>query len=298
MLKDIIIIIPTHKRQHNLKRLVWYYSQFDCDVYICDSTPEQQGILSSELNIHYLWCPDKNFYQKLLYVVTNTNAQYYALSPDDDFLKKETLIECYEHVANNPYYSMALGRQIHFADSFSPDTFYYYLSANRLDKITLESSRIVNNVKLWSHYQNLLWSLFRKDTLVHSLNELIENEYKCQNYIELTLGMKAICSGYIYTSKLPLNFREDSTSEHWGSREITISLTNLLFNKNLRRDTLKFVNTKKYRGLYLMCIVIYIFTKPFLRIHRGLRKLFGLSPTLCFQDESMRVLLKKVYSIK
>ena len=45
-------------------------------------------------------------------------------------------------------------------------------------------------------------------------------------------------------------------------------------------------------------IVIYIFTKPFLRIHRGLRKLFGLSPTLCFQDESMRVLLKKGYSIK
>ena len=58
MLTDIIIIIPTHKRQHYLNRVAWYYSHFDMKVYICDSTP------GTSFNI------DKYDYRQILFHIT------------------------------------------------------------------------------------------------------------------------------------------------------------------------------------------------------------------------------------
>ena len=119
MTEDLIIIIPTHNRQHYLRRVIKYYSSFPCKVYICDSTPEV-FIFEEELpsNIEYISCPDKNFYQKVYSVIKNTEVPFYALSPDDDFIKLETLKECYEVLKNNENYSFATGKQICFNKPF------------------------------------------------------------------------------------------------------------------------------------------------------------------------------------
>lgn len=264
MLSDIIIIIPTHKRQHYLNRVAWYYSHFDMQVYICDSTPETAFEIDKYDNINYLWCPDKTFYTKILFVLNTTDADFYATSPDDDFLKYETLLECYKAMKNDRSYSMGVGGQIVFDEHFENKTFRYIDGANAFANIKLEGTPLSRILAVFSNYQNLLWSLFRKDVIAVTFTQLIERSYSSQNFIELSLAFMAASLGNIYLSNNYLNFRESTKNEHWGKLEKTISLKNIVRYGNLRKDSLSFVfnNPKKclrFIGLfrYLLCSSIF-----------------------------------------
>ncbi|MCM1719080.1 TIGR00180 family glycosyltransferase [Bacteroides ovatus] len=300
MIKNIIIIIPTHKRQHYLERVAWYYSQFDCEVYICDSTPEQQGYISYRKNIHYFWCPDKSFYQKILCVLDNTTAAFYALSPDDDFMKKETLIECYNKMRNDSTFSMGVGRQCFFYESFENQQFRTHVFANGLIGLNLQGSKLFNAIKFWSNYQNILWSLFRREMLKDAFQTLDKLHYNSQNFIEFTLGSKANQYGVIYVSKKYLNYRESIQAEHWGAKEDIISIFNIILKHKMREDVHKFWNQDdKRKWLNRIGLVFYLIfssTKYVMVAMRIIRmKLLGVPIREVFVDETS-LLIKKAIS--
>ena len=259
MLSDIIIIIPTHKRQHYLNRVAWYYSHFDMQVYICDSTPGQPGVIIEYPNIHYIWCPEKNFYTKILDVLETTDAAYCATSPDDDFLKYETLMECYEAMKGDCTYSMGVGMQCFFKEGFENKAFISDLYLNGLQGLNLHGCKLFNTIKFWSNYQNVLWTLFRRDMIRDAFETLIRQQYNSQNFIELTLGMKAIEYGNIYVSSNYLNFRELTEGEHWGKEEAVISVPNYFKNQKMKDDISAFWNLPYNKINHRVGLICYLF---------------------------------------
>lgn len=244
MKDNIIIIIPTHKRQHYLNRVASYYSHFDMKVYICDSTPGEAFNIDQYNNINYIWCPEKTFCTKILHVLNTTDARFYATSPDDDFLVYETLMECYNRLQNDKMYSMAIGRQCYFYEKFKNDAIFTNIYSNRLYRKKIDGNKFNNSIKFWSNYQNILWTLFTKDTLLDAFETLERLNYDSQNFIELTIGMKAISHGKIYVSKKYLNCREESTAIHWGNLEKVVSISNFFKYKSMRKDMAKFWNSE------------------------------------------------------
>lgn len=258
MLTDIIIIIPTHKRQHYLNRVAWYYSHFDMKVYICDSTPGTSFNIDKYDNVNYIWCPEKNFYTKILHVLNTTNADFYATSPDDDFLKQETLMECYFAMKNDRSYSMGIGRQVFFKPNHLNDGLYFNTPSNRLNGLILHNPKIVNAIKFWCNYQNILWSIFRKETLLNAFYSLVQKQYNSQNFIELTIGMYAINSGNIYVSEHALNYREVIEGEHWGKEEMVISIENYFKYENMKKDIHKFWMIKENQIVHRIGLISYL----------------------------------------
>lgn len=301
MLTDIIIIIPTHKRQHYLNRVAWYYSHFDMQVYICDSTPGTSFNIDKYDNVNYIWCPEKNFYTKILHVLNTTNADFYATSPDDDFLKQETLMECYESMKEDSSYSMAVGKQAFFKENFKDDYFNTNVYANGLQGLSLHGSVLSNTIKFWSNYQNVLWTLFRKDMLIHAFELLVKQNYSSQNFIELTIGMSALVHGNIYVSKDYLNLRELIEGEHWGKAEVVISLSNYFKYNAMKSDIHKLWNLPKHHVVHRLGICLYlVFGNKYImaatRISR--RMLQGDKIKEKFRDETISLIKEALRYVK
>lgn len=258
MITDLILIIPTHNRQNYLNRVSWYYSNFNIKVYICDSTPEQKFNIDQYENIEYLWCPEKTFYSKILHVLGITDAKFYALSPDDDFIKYETLIECYEAMSDDSSYSMGIGKQIFFNEHLEGNQFTTGVLLNRMQGVKFSGMIIVDTIRFWSNYQNILWSIFRKDTLKKSFQTLIEQQYNSQNFIEMTLGMTALSLGKIYISPNAFNFREIIKGDHWGKQEKFISIKNYFKYPSMKEDIKKLWKYKKNKAINRIGLCSYL----------------------------------------
>ena len=292
-MNNCIIIIPSHKRQAKLPQCARYYSHFECPVFICDSTPGIAAVIPVYDNINYLHVPELGFYDKILHVLQTTDAKYYALSPDDDFLKEETLLECIENMEFESRYSMAIGGQVFWDEGFHNKVFRYPFGSNKLEGRKIEGCRLKRYTSFWPNYQNVLWSLFKKEVVVEAFTQLIEAKYNNQNFIELTLGDVAISKGWVYVSKNALNYREYSLKEHWGKQVPEINTRNIKNDEDLKNDVLKYKNKgDKLRGFGLWLYassnagVIYLFKRlsHFVR-NRLLRKTEILS--FVIQDETM-----------
>ena len=258
MIDNLIIIIPTHNRQHYLRRVVKYYSSFPCKVYICDSSKEKAEIEYSD-NITYRWVPQSNFYGKVLDVLNETSADFYALSPDDDFLKQETLLECYEALIKNNNFSAGTGRQVLFNEDF--DGFFW--SPDYLNQLSTIGEMKFHSKEEYahyfeSHYQNILWSLFRRDVVISAFKCLNECNFSNGNFVELILGIEAVRNGDIYMSKNGLNFREIISSDHWGSTSLSISRENINKNKQMSEDVKKLLKYNDDCGFTEYCLNSYL----------------------------------------
>lgn len=240
MIDDLIIIVPTYNRTDYLKRVVRYYSAFPCRVYICDSSAENAGI-KNEGNIIYRWAPEKNFNKKVLDVIDETSADFYALSPDDDFIKEETLVECCSFLRNHPGHSLAGGKQVFFEEGFR-DGLYSTEAMNRMcgiNEIPADPKEAYVRY-FWSHYQNILWSVFRKKAIHDAFAALNSCNYDNGNFVELSLGLESLRNGLVYISPEALNFREIVRREHWGSVTPFISRSNIRRYKSLAEDIRRF----------------------------------------------------------
>lgn len=280
---DLIIILPTHKRHVYLPGKIKYYTAFPCQVYICDSTPEEFRP-ETELpeNIHYIWCPDKGFYQKVLSVLSSTEAKLYNLTPDDDFLDLDTIQECYDKMATDSSISLAVGKQVNFNKPYD-GKFYYNKNANRMMGLHFGEDKVKNAALIGGHYQNVLWSLYRKNVINAAFTKLVNINPENGNFIELTLAFEACVGGKIFVSKNPLNYREMSKEDHWGKREEIISGKALSSNTRLQSDLCKFLDTyhgedRKVVNVYMKS---YLYTQKRWTPHniwRAIqRRLFGIS---------------------
>lgn len=287
MLEDLIIIIPTHNRQHYLGRVVKYYSSFPCKVYICDSSKQKTNVETTE-NISYRWVPQSNFYGKVLDVINDTSADYYALSPDDDFLKEETLMECYEKLNSNRSYSVGVGKQVFFDEPFD-GVFYSKQSANRLESFkSIEGENKVEYInRFWKHYQNILWSLFRREVVLNAFKALSSCNFKNGNFVEVILGIESLRAGTIYVSNQGLNYREVSKAEHWGSTTVPITKDSVEKDFDLKNSIKKFYNYYSWdNGFAINCFDGYLAGDS-----EGQSKLSKLASFLPF---SMKIKAKKL----
>lgn len=237
MIDDLIIIIPTKGRQNYLNRVSYYYSQFDMHTYICDAYQTECKIDSYD-NIHYLWDPNKGFFEEMLDVVKNTKASFYLLSPDDDFIRYETLMNCYYKMLNNANLALGTGRQLFFNEQFDGNFIYY----DYHNKISDSSVRLINknNASFFEkNYQNIHWSLFSRECLIDALTKLDNAHFNYACFAEFILGIEALRHGGIYIDDGVMNYREDSNKPHWGSIAPGINWKNVLFSKDLRSDLKK-----------------------------------------------------------
>ena len=243
IMEDYIIIIPTHKRHDYLLGKIRYYSDTPYQVFICDSTPEEYRDVSVfPSNIHYYWCPDKSFLQKVIHVLNYTEARFYNLTPDDDFLDLDTVKECCERMNTDESISLSVGKQVYFNKPYNK-VFFSTESANRLKGANLFGDKVKNASYFGSHYQNLLWSVFRKDTLLSSFNKLESVKPENANYIELIMATEACVRGNIYVSCNPLNYRELSKDDHWGKQVEDITIEAMESNPRMKSDMEMFLNT-------------------------------------------------------
>ena len=257
MNEDIIIIIPTKGRQNYLNRVASYYSKFDMHTYICDAFYTKCEVDTYD-NIHYQWDSSKGFFEELLDVVNYTKASYYLLAPDDDFIKYETLLSCYNRMKGDPDLAMGSGRQMFFYEKFD-GSFIYYDYHNKISECP---EIIINksNASLFvRNYQNIHWSLFKRDCLIDALSILDKSRFKYACFAEFIFAIEGMRHGGIYFDEGFFNYREESSRPHWGSVAPRISWINFLFSKDLRSDI------KKLRRIYghefrfvRKCLIIYM----------------------------------------
>ena len=234
---DLIIIVPTYNKQEHLHRICKYYSSFPYKVYVCDSSKTKASIPLYS-NIVYNWCPELNFFEKILHVLNSTTAAYYALTPDDDFMKESTLTECYLEIKENKKYNISGGFQVFFNEHFDKQ-FFTVLHSNLL--AGLNEMQFASDDEyidyFWSHYQNILWSVYRKEVLLSSFTCLHSANIEYGNLIEMVVGIECLKTGQIYVSKNALNFREQTLSFHWGAVAPEINSITIDKNPTLKRDT-------------------------------------------------------------
>ena len=242
MLDNLVMIIPTYNRREYLCRVVEYYSSFPCKVYICDSSKEKADV-ENVGNVIYRWVPQSSFYEKILDVLNETAAEYYALSPDDDFIKISTLLECLSALEEDEQYAAGIGRQLKFMKPFD-GSFVCLESSNGLANIMKECFLSENDYVKYvaENYQNILWSLYRRSVILKSFQILDRCSFLNGNFIEIILCIETLKAGKFYLSNKGFNYRENATQEHWGTIELPITYDNIQKDCNLKIDMMKFKN--------------------------------------------------------
>lgn len=260
-MEDLVIIVPTYNRQNYLKRVIRYYSSFPCKVFICDSSKEKVDVKTTD-NIIYRWAPQSTFYQKILDIINETSVDFYALSPDDDFFKEETLIECYKTIKCNDEYSIGTGGQVFFKEGFEKG-FYVENWANKMKGINdISFDSQTSYVRyFWEHYQNIHWSVFKKDVIKATFQGLSQCNYNNGRFVELTLSIEGLRRGKIYVSSNALNFREIITGEHWGTVAPPLTRRNIKKYDDLKNDIEIFYQYyENDEGLAQLCLSSHLDT--------------------------------------
>lgn len=236
-MRELIIIIPTHKRHRYLDSKIKYYADCGFEIHICDSTPEEfEYNRRLPLNIFYHWMPTSGFYDKVLTILEQIDSKMVILTPDDDFLDMVTLNECKETMLLNCDISLSVGLQVCFNEPYDGE-WYIIPGANRLRNQNLMQDKISNAKVFGRHYQNVLWSLYRKDVILEVFTKLKRHNYKNANFIELTLACEATIRGCIYVSPGYLNYREMlQQSSHWGAEVPELSLKNIKKYPDIQKE--------------------------------------------------------------
>lgn len=216
------LIIPSHNRHNYLKRSIEYYSLYKVDIVIVDSSEISLGFIDTK-NIRYIHLPGCAFAEKILYAAGAINKKFIALCADDDFLFVPSLQFAVEKAVNDSQISLSFGR---------------YLGAN---KDCSTGFKVISPIKPWpsgkgskkklagkfmSNYQQLLWSLYRKDVFYTAFEAVKKANYSNDNFIELTVAAVSLSLGKISFQKGYWGCREIEQKEHWGGRHKPISELN------------------------------------------------------------------------
>ena len=107
------IIIPTHDRHSVLMRSIDYYQNFNCNIFIADSSIEKLSYDFPD-NITYIHLPDLSFAKKILEVAESVKTPYVCMSADDDYLLESSLQAGERFLDCNLDYVSVQGRYLGF----------------------------------------------------------------------------------------------------------------------------------------------------------------------------------------
>ena len=130
MKNDLTIVIPSHNRHRYFERFLTYYSDFDCDILIVDSTITAFEFKSKSVNIFYEHLPEKTFTGKLSFAFNKIKTKFVVLCADDDFLIKDGLKDCIAFLNENTSYSVALGNNIYYKKETIKNYFFHQVYFN------------------------------------------------------------------------------------------------------------------------------------------------------------------------
>ena len=211
----------------------------------------------------------------MLSTLNKVYSKLVILTPDDDFLDMDTLNECKSKMLADGNISLSVGVQVCFNEPYD-GKWYIQPTANLLRGYDLSQDKMENAQIFGSHYQNVLWSLFRQDVICEAFKKLKRNNPKNGNFIEMTLACEATVSGTIYVSSNVLNYREVlTTRSHWGQEVPSISLTELAKDDNLQNELDTHVSQYKgeNRRIVKQWVNSYLKSNHITFIGRAIRKI-------------------------
>jgi glycosyltransferase domain-containing protein len=232
-MNDVCIVIPTHERPAYLRRCIAYYASFACQVVICDSSVTPYGE-SLPQNMRYHHWPGKRFAEKVSVALTLVDTDLVALAPDDDFLFEAALLRGAAALRDNPTLRACVGDVLAYPDR--PPFQVIGRCAGRA--ATAASSDATLNIHAYlAHYHQVLWSLFRRDTLLLCYENIGQAAFSNENFFELSIAALCAGRGGIYYLDDYWILREVSQDAHWGSRHAPITSANV---STMDNDVLKF----------------------------------------------------------
>lgn len=116
MRNKVTIIIPTHNRSAILNRAISYYTSWDCQVIICDSSPEIETEHRYKNIEHRHYCGG-SFSEKIFKVLKSVTTPYVCLCADDDFLALNGIMDGITFLEENHEYISVQGRYVQFWSS-------------------------------------------------------------------------------------------------------------------------------------------------------------------------------------
>lgn len=173
LLNKITIIIPTHNREKYLTRILDFYSPYNLNIVIVDSSDKKFEIEEySNPNIRYFYNRRGKASDKWFNALNYVNTEYVCYCADDDFIFIDSLIESLEFLIKNPDYSSAQGRQLFYK--------YFYMNNEIEYDVLQEAKNLIPNIsnihnssdnieerfdKFCFPYRNPLYGVFKLNTL-------------------------------------------------------------------------------------------------------------------------------------
>lgn len=222
----LTVIVPTHNRPDKLARCIGYYSGLGVNLIIVDSSAvSYAGIVP--LGVEYSHVPHLNFSEKILFAASLCDSNLIALCADDDFLLKAALDEASADMKLDSSISISFGSFVRFdegerAFKLVPLQNYCREIYKRVEDKTVLISRFM------ARYDQVLWSMYRKATLIKIFEVIDSAEYSNDNFIEITIAAIAVSDGKLNILSGVWGARELSAGEHWGGRHEAITLNDTL----------------------------------------------------------------------
>lgn len=221
MLKNqVIIIIPTHNRQHYFERIFRYYHKWECKFLLVDSST--LGFIG-ELpgNFAYTHLPGKSFFEKIQLAVKDLQEPFVALCPDDDVFSFRGFYSCLQEVSSGN-----CGICNGLIGKFFPEEFgrRYYLKSDLVEPVHFLSRS--KAPRLLAQYRQVLWSVYERSLLCYIAELIVEVQPNNDNFIELIIA--TVGQDKAGVTVLPVLFliREISPTLSWGHRTLPLGLAN------------------------------------------------------------------------
>lgn len=210
---NFTVLIPTMNRHDYMKRSIEYFKNINAKTIYCDSSSKQYSD-TVPYNVTYLHLPDKNFPQKILCALDLVKTDFVALCADDDFIFADSLYSGVDLLEKNNQFRTIIGNNIFFYDIF--DGKFYKKNTFLNEDINFD--KVINVVKFFKNYDQILWRLYHKDILIKSFKIIQKANFCNDNFIEMVLGTIAAYFGGIKYIDEIWSIREISQQNHWGKR--------------------------------------------------------------------------------
>lgn len=222
-MNDVCIIIPTHERPGYLARCMKYYAGFACQVVVADSSAQAWGG-PVPANIRYCHLPGLRFAPKLAMVLGSVEQDLVALAPDDDFLFPGAV------AAGAAVMRDERGLQACVGDVLSyPEQPPFRIIARCASAVGSAAGPdgAANIRRYLGSYHQVLWSLFRRETLALCMDGIAAAGFDNDNFFELSIATLCAGRGGIHYLRDCWILREVSAGDHWGRRHLPVSRSHL-----------------------------------------------------------------------
>jgi len=229
------VIVPSHERHQYLERSIKYFSGFEANIIYVDSSVDPYTKKLPH-NIIYFHCPSLSFPEKALFAIKQCNTEYIAFCADDDFLIESSLLLGIDNLDANNKLTASVGRYLAFNENFKGEFFKLNKHADWPD---VEKDCEQNIINLLSNYHQILWALYRRETIELAYEAVVKSVFLNDNFIELVIATVCAGTGGVSFIDEYWGVREISNRDHWGQRHASLhTIKNL---NNISNDTLSFI---------------------------------------------------------